>query len=657
MSQDIEDFIKDKNRTNNQDYNRIDYSKYDRTKCQDIYNNLLIWLKNHDSLLNMENNNQLLKKFERELSNQMRLSKMKELRKSILLSLLNKWFQPDQFESNLRINLPLLKLLMRKKPSRNLSGITSITVITGPFPDGQKFSCKHDCHYCPNEPAHEGNNWQAQPRSYLFNEPAVLRANRHKFLAINQMINRMDTYYSNGHVIDKLEIIIEGGTYTEYPIDYLERYHRDIFYSANIYFDLRRLYSNYDGFYPESKPLDISLLSNLRPPLSIAEEIKINKTASVHIIGICIETRPDAIDDDWLWRFRNWGVTRIQIGIQHTDNKILKKINRGHTIEQGLWAMRYLKDNCFKIDIHIMPDLPGSSPDQDRQMFDYVYSIVCPDQMKVYPCEVVPWTRIQKWHQQGIYSSYFEKNPQDLIDVVKYSMVTCPNWVRLPRIIRDIPATYIECGNTIANLRQVIDKQLDQEKIISQEIRSREIGRHSKYYDQQANYNTYYKNSNQGHDYFIAYESHDLRAIFGFLRIRILEKDNLLKFDILKKRGLVRELHVYGDTQTVGALTNRGCQHSGIGMGLLKIAEQVTMENGLMGIGVISGEGVKGYYEKHGYREAETFMIKDFHWIRVGYYLTRKKITNNLPSNNLPSRNYWMIIILIVVISILIYKI
>lgn len=614
MNTDIEDYIISKNMMGERDYNNVDYSKYDLTKCKVIFRNLLEWLESNQEFINIENNNKLVKMFESELNKQMRFTRIRDLRKSVLLNVFNNLIVVDDFDNKLAKHFDILKLLLRKKPSRNLSGITSITVITAPFPDGQKFSCSHNCYYCPNEPAHADNGWQAQPRSYLFSEPAVLRANQHKFMAINQMINRMDTYFSNGHVIDKLEIIVEGGTYTEYPVEYLERYHRDIFYSANIYFDLRRIYSNYDDFDPNGGELDISLLDKLRQPLSVEEEVNINKTAKVHIIGVCIETRPDAIDDDWLWRFRRWGVTRVQLGMQHVDNAILKKVNRGHTIETGLWAMRYLKDNCFKIDIHIMPDLPGSSPEIDKKMFDYVYSVVCPDQMKVYPCEVVPWTIIEKWHKSGKYVPYFDKNPDDLIDVVRYSMETCPNWIRLPRVIRDIPKSYIQCGNTIANLRQIIDRKLDSEGVISQDIRSREIGRHSKYYRMKAGYNTYYKYTNGGHDYFIAYESYDLRALFGFIRLRIVDKNNLQIFDVLKGRGLVRELHVYGDTRGVGAFDRRGCQHKGIGLGLLWLAEWETMKQGLYGIVVISGEGVKEYYEKKGYKEVDTFMVKDF-WV------------------------------------------
>ena len=628
MNTDIEDFINTKNKLGNDDYNNFNPDDWDIESCKKVFVNLLHWIEKHKDTTNIANNNKLTKLFEKELARQLRNYKMiGSMRKSILLNILNKIVKSDDFDENLREYLSLLRLLLRKKPGRNLSGITSITVITAPFPDGQKFSCKHNCYYCPNEPAHEGNNWQAQPRSYLYNEPAVLRANQHKFYAIGQMLNRLDTYYSNGLVPDKIEIIVEGGTFTEYPVDYLERYHRDLFYAANIYFDLREAFPEYDNI--GEAGLDVNNLKKIRPPGSVEDEIIINKTAKVHIIGICIETRPDALDDDWLYRFRKWGITRIQLGAQHVDNAILKKVNRGHTIEQLLWAMQYLLDNCFKIDIHIMPDLPGATPEIDKAMFDYVYSVVCPDQMKVYPCQTIPWTVIEKWYKNGTYVPYFDKDPNLLIDVVRYSMETCPNWIRMPRVIRDIPCSvYVEGGNNIGNMRQVVDNLLDGDGLYSKEIRSREIGRHSQYYEKPANYNSYYYRGNNGDNYFIAYESYDLRALFGFIRLRFVDENNMTKFEILKNRGLIRELHVYGDTTAVNTYDKRGCQHTGIGKGLLKIAELETMKRGIYGIVVISGEGVKGYYEKNGYREVDTFMVKDFPTWKVLYYYLKENYLN-----------------------------
>lgn len=612
---DIEDYIQSKNNMKEGDYNNVDHSQYNLENCKTIFINMLSWLDSHNYILGIEDDNTLTKKFNQKLNNEMRLSKLNRIRKSILLNVLINFTKKEDFVYGEYYDL--LKHLLRKKPSRNISGVTIITVITAPFPDGQSFSCKHNCYYCPNEPAHEGNEWQAQPRSYLYNEPAVRRANQHQFKAFNQMINRMDTYYSNGHVVDKLEIIVEGGTFTEYPVEYLERYHRDMFYAANIYFDLRELYPEYDR---SKNDLDISLLSKLREPLGIEEEVSINKTARVHIIGICIETRPDALDEEWLWRFRKWGVTRVQLGMQHVDDKILKKVNRGHTNAQSLWAMKFLKDNCFKLDIHIMPDLPGSTPEIDIKMFDYVYSTICPDQMKVYPHQIVPWTITEKWYKEGKYVPYNKDNPEELKRVVKYSMETCPNYVRLPRVMRDIPSSYIKCGNTDANLREIIDNQLDAEGVVSTDIRSREIGRHTSYYRKDAKYSVYYNRANDGDDYFICYESIDKVALFGFIRLRIVDKTNLQCMDILKNKGLVRELHVYSETTRVGMSKHRSCQHSGIGSKLLKIAERITMENGLFGIVVISGEGVKEYYEKRGYYEAQTFMIKHFFILKVFVY-------------------------------------
>lgn len=636
MNTDIEDYIGDKNKYRLKRYNYIDYSKFDLDLCKIIIINLLIWIDQNSNLLFVEHTKQLNKMFENKLNKEIRYSKTKELKKSVLLNIFNNLTSKKDFDTNLWKYFDILKILLRKKANRNSSGVTIVTMITAPFPDGQTFSCKHNCYYCPNEPAHENNNWQAQPRSYLYNEPAVLRANQHKFSSMRQMLNRLDTYFNNGLVIDKLEIIIEGGTYTEYPIPYLERYNRDIFYIANIYFDLRRNYPNYDTF--DEEGLDLEILKKIRPPSTIGEEMKINKTATVHIIGICIETRPDAIDNDWLWRFRLWGITRIQLGVQHVNNTILKKINRGHSIEQVEYIMQKLKDNCYKIDIHIMPDLPGSSPEIDKEMFDYIYSTLFPDQMKVYPCEVVPWTVIEKWYKQGKYIPYYQKNPNDLFDVVEYSMAKCPNYIRLPRVQRDIPSTYIQCGSTQANLREIIDRHLDSQGIVSQDIRSREIGRHPKYYLLSAKYNIYPSNANQGKDYFIAYESYDLRALFGFIRLRTVDKENLTIFNVLKGRGLVRELHVYGDTQEVGILSTRSCQHTGIGKKLLKLAEKKSMEEGLYGIAVISGEGVKEYYEKNGYREVDTFMIKDFWFWNVWFCQLIKLILNlyhNYIKNNI----------------------
>ena len=491
----------------------------------------------------------------------------------------------------------LLEKMLCKKPSRSISGIVSITLVMSPYPNGQSFSCKHNCYYCPNEPAHKGNQYQAQPRSYLYHEPAVRRANRHSFKAFEQMIDRMDTLYMNGHTIDKLEIIVEGGTYNEYPMDYLEDYNRDTYYAANTYFDKEPK--------RDKLPLDI--------------EVYLNRTAKVHIIGICIETRPDTISDEWIIHYRRCGVTRIQLGIQSTHNHILKKINRGHTIECGVEAMEYLRNLCFKIDIHIMPDLPYTTPELDKEMFDFTYSILQPDQIKIYPCAVVPWTIIEKWYNDGKWKPY---SPEVLKDVMNYGLSKCPEWIRLPRVIRDIPGLYIQAGNSTTNLRQLLGDTKD--------IRSREIERHTEYYSKPAKiFVDNYKNNKETKvkDYFISYESLDKEALFGFIRLRLPsnkknEQNKKIKelFPILENRALIRELHVYGYNTQVGTEA-KASQHRGIGSKLLNKAEWIAYLNGYPGIVVISGEGVKGYYAKKGYSEKDTYMYKDFR-VPIKYVLT-----------------------------------
>lgn len=498
-----------------------------------------------------------------------------------------------------------LELMLMKSPSRDISGINQITILTSPHPDEQNFSCKHNCYYCPNEPAHEGNNWTPQPRSYLYSEPAVMRANRNNFEPDLQTFDRLKSLLICGHKCDKLEFILEGGTFTEYPKPYLYRYFRDFIYTCNNFFEIIKY-----GFYsPE-----------LLERKTLEEEIIINKNTRCKIIGICIETRPDAIlldDEDgipWVKTLLKWGVTRLQLGVQHIDNNILKKLNRGHTIEQVIKAIEVCKNNCFKIDIHIMPDLPGSNSQKDKAMFDELYTspYFQPDQMKVYPCEVVPWTVIESWYKSGTYKPYGE-NKYIIQDVLKYSMSNCPPWIRLPRVMRDIPHHYISGGLKCGNMRQNIEGKVD---FVGKDIRSREIGRHPQYTMKDAKLFIRKYNASNGIEYFISFESKDKRALFGFCRLRIPPKNNdqAVYPKTFYNMGLIRELHVYGSLVGVNQLIDEnihGVQHNGIGKKLVRKAEHICWFCHLRcGVIVISGIGVRGYYEKLGYFHKNNYMIK-----------------------------------------------
>ncbi len=526
------------------------------------------------------------------------MSKYKlRVKKPVLMFYYKKYIEEGKIKDN-----NILKKLLMKSPSRDISGINQITILTSPHPDNQSFSCKHDCFYCPNEPAHEGNNFVPQPRSYLSKEPAVQRANRNEFDAYKQTHDRLCSLFSCGHKCDKLEFIIEGGTFTEYPKQYLIRFFRDFIYCCNVYFE------------------SIDKTKELREKKSLEEEIFINKTSKCRIIGICIETRPDSVmekDEDgepWLKTLLSWGVTRIQLGMQHIDNKILKKINRGHTVETAIRAIEFCKDNCFKIDVHIMPDLPNSTPEKDMEMFDYIYESpdIQPDQMKIYPCEVVPWTKIEKWYNDGTYVPY-GNNKEKMQKVLTYAMQKCPPWIRLPRVVRDIPHEYISGGLKCGNMRQVIQ---DKKSFSSNDIRYREIGRHPQYMIEDSVFSIRKYKASNGIEYFISIESQDNKAVYGFIRLRITKNEENFIYDkSLINKGLIRELHVYGSIQRVDENNKDALksQHMGIGRKLLKKAEDIAFYNHFCnGTVVISGIGVRGYYEKFGYVLQNNYMIKDF---------------------------------------------
>mmetsp|Transcript_10714 Transcript_10714/g.28481 ORF Transcript_10714/g.28481 Transcript_10714/m.28481 type:complete len:770 (+) Transcript_10714:83-2392(+) len=334
---------------------------------------------------------------------------------------------------------PSFERISTKKAVRSNSGVVVITIVTAPG----KFSCPHDCHYCPDEPG--------QPRSYLSTEPAVARANQNEFDPVRQFYDRAGTLAKQGHTVDKVEIIVLGGTWSSYPADYQEEFCRDMFYAANTFDEVKsRLGERQEK------------AANVRPRLPILEEQSLNERAEVKIIGLTLETRPDFINPEEVRRLRRYGCTRVQIGIQHTDDDVLKFINRGHNRAAAVKACRLLKVCGFKVDIHLMPDLPSSTPEKDWTMFQEVLHTedLQADHWKVYPCEVTPFTKIEQWFRDGTYMPYTERDPQLLIDLLARVKAEVHPWIRLNRVIRDIPECSIVAGNSNTNLRQAIFSEL-----------------------------------------------------------------------------------------------------------------------------------------------------------------------------------------------------
>jgi ELP3 family radical SAM enzyme/protein acetyltransferase len=497
----------------------------------------------------------------------------------------------------LDINNTKIKNLIIKKKQKSDSGVLVITVLTSAHPeyideDGNrqigKFSCKHDCAYCPNEKAHEGNNWTDQPRSYLFSEPAVLRANDNDFDPIKQMNARLSTLKEMGHALDKLEIIVLGGTWSEYPEQYRDDFITKLYYSANIFNNIYK-----------------------RDILSLEEEIEINENESnIHIIGLTLETRPDTINLDEIKKFRKYNCTRIQLGVQHTDNSVLKKINRGHNIECVYEAIKLLKDNCYKVDIHLMPNLPGSSYEMDVKMLeDSLYDPrIQVDQYKIYPTAIVPWTKIKKWYEEGSYVPYDDLKLYELIKNFKQKV---QKWKRLNRIIRDIPSTYISGGydHKYVNMRQLLQNDMKKNNWSCQCIRCREVGNNI-INPEDVKLNILEYDASDGKEYFISYETD--KYLIGFIRLR-LSKNNENRLDILKDMALIRELHVYSNLNNVGNNIDESMQHKGYGKKLVFEAEKIALENGYTKMAIISGTGVRNYYKKLGYELHETYMIKQLY--------------------------------------------
>lgn len=483
------------------------------------------------------------------------------------------------------------------KAVRSWSGVLVVTIVTRP----DKFSCPNNCHMCPAEPG--------QPRSYLSSEPAVARANRHDFDAIKQFNARMTMLHDNGHTLDKIEIIVLGGTFSSYPKDYQKEFISDLFYAANTFTDTVK-----------------------RPKLSLQDEKEINETANKKIIGISLETRPDHINKYELRRFREYGCTRIQIGVQHTDNEILKIINRGHTIEQSIKAIRLIKEAGFKLDVHIMPDLPGTTMENDKEMIQKILNNeeYQPDYLKLYPCLDVEFTEIRKWKEEGKWKPYAEENATNLLDVCLEAKIHSKEYIRYNRIQRDFPEEKPDVlgyssKHIRGNFRQMLQLYAKKKGYICKCIRCREVKKNK---ITRPILNSQEYNASGGKEIFISVDSKNHEHIYGFIRLRL--NNNTPVFKELENIALVRELHVYGFIQSTSKTDKSKkaqVQHRGFGKMLLAKAEMTAYLNGYNQIAVISGVGVREYYRKYGYHlkfnseymcktlNVKTFVVNVFYFI------------------------------------------
>ncbi len=456
---------------------------------------------------------------------------------------------------------------------RSESGVATITVITAPY------ACPGRCVYCPTE-AHA-------PKSYLTNEPAMMRAVRNEYDPYRQVCSRLEALDQTGHLTEKIELIIKGGTWSFYPETYQRWFIRRCFEAAN------------RG--PDASPQDDDT-----PSLTQAQQM--NETARQRIIGITIETRPDYIDLAELRRLRELGVTRVELGVQTLDEQVLALIVRDHGTAQVRAATRLLRDAGFKVAYHLMPNLPGATLASDletaRRLFDD--PSFCPDAIKLYPCVVIDSAELFQWWQTGRYVPYDDDTLIELLIQIKQLV---PPFVRIERVIRDIPSTSIRAGCAVTNLRELVQQRLRGRGLRCQCIRCRQVREPTDgaFRLVRRRYQT-----DGGEEIFLSFEDPGADTLASLLRLRIPTPRTTEPLSpTLQDAALIRELHTYGPHLSLHQRTQGAAQHRGFGAQLLHEAERIARdEHHCPRLAVIAGVGVREYYRRFGYELEDTYMVK-----------------------------------------------
>lgn len=469
--------------------------------------------------------------------------------------------------------------LLKKQKTRTLSGIASIAIFTKPY------KCPGKCLYCPSQPK--------MPKSYLNDEPAVMRAILCNYSPKKQIETRLSALNICGHKTDKIELIIMGGSWTALPKAYQDNFVLKCFKTANSFKK------------QENK--------KTRKQTTLAFEQKKNEKAKHRIIGLTLETRPDLIDKNEVIRMRKLGATRIELGVQSIYDEVLKFNNRGHLIDKTIEATRLLKDAGFKINYHMMPNLPKSNKKRDLQMFEELFtdSSFQPDMLKIYPCVLTKNSKLYKVWKAGNYNPYNDKEIVDLLIKIKKKI---PKYARIMRLGRDIPAPDIVAGNRMSNIRQVVHAKMLEQNLKCQCIRCREVRNEiSEIGNLKLNRMDY--DASSGKEIFLSFEDIKLNKMLAYLRLRIPSQyfsHEKHYINALNNCAIIRELKSLGQMVEIDKKNKKASQHKGFGKRLMQEAEKIVRkEFKLNKIAVISGVGVRGYYRKLGYKLKDNYMVKN----------------------------------------------
>lgn len=530
---------------------------------------------------------------------------------------------------------------VRMKPRRTASGVATITVITRPH------TCSSNCIYCPCD--------LRMPKSYLANEPACQRAELTFFDPYVQVAARLQALHQMGHSTDKVELIVLGGTWSDYPEGYQYWFIKELFRALNEWpnspsriqerldwyssfglqnteealssfvaeqqaavFDDTATYNQaFHKLYDTSQPHQSAWSQMESTYDELVEQQRVNETAAARVVGLVIETRPDTITPDNLRMFRQLGCTKIQIGIQSTRQEILDANKRQMSAAQIKRAFSLIRLYGFKIHSHLMVNLLGATPEADKQDFKTFVTDpgFLPDEIKLYPCALVSGTQLVQKYREGAWQPYAK---DELVDVLVQDVLNTPPYVRISRMIRDISATDILVGNKHANLRQMVEQELAAEDVAIrvQEIRFREINqqqvRAAELTLQDFAYTTAVSD-----EHFLQWVTAD-NKIAGFCRLSLPHWDKLTSGacdvsanELLVQPGqaMIRELHVYGQALSLGS-EGMSAQHQGLGQKLLTKASSIAAEAGYTSLNVISSIGTRAYYRAQGFTDAGLYQQK-----------------------------------------------
>ncbi len=488
-------------------------------------------------------------------------------------------------------DLILHNIRLQVKPMRSQSGVSVITSMSAPM------ACQHGaCTYCPGGP---GSFYGDVPMSYTGNEPASIRGKRNAWNAYLQTFNRLEQYIVNGHPVNKVEYIVNGGTFTSYPVHYQEKFIRDAFQAMNDFatefftpelnlekfknfFELPGDFTDKDRV---QRVQDRTLALQREKSL---EQVQLdNEKGKIRCVALCLETRPDYSRKEHIDLMLKLGTTRVELGVQHLKDKVLEVTNRCHTVQDASDSTKELKDAFLKVGYHMMPGQPESSKEEDIWMFKELFDNPAyrPDALKIYPCMVMPGTKLYDDYKAGKFTPL---TTEGAVEILAEAKKYIPEYCRIMRVQRDIPTKVTEAGVDRTNLRQV----LQEKGITCRCIRCREP---KEKIPQEVVYKEQRYESNDGTDVFLSAEDTKQDLLLGFARLRI--PANPWRKEITSKSAGIRELHVYGNTAAFS--DKEAIQHRGIGTQLMQNAEKIAVEEyDKDKMLVISGVGARQYYKQ-----------------------------------------------------------